>query len=294
MRELGELLRKAREAKGLAISDVQEATKIRGRYLEAMERGNFEVLPGEVYVRGFLRSYAEAVGLCGDEVVERYKAARAQVEMGKAPEAPPDKRQDMSKKLRMSRHFLIAVGAISALVVLVGAAVWRQVRAPSGPAGMSGPPHASYVEPDADVVTSDALTSSESQILPEPRLEEAPAEAGQEGKGDAAMQPAPVTPSPQPAESQPAVSEPQEASPAGEGHELSVQITERCWVRVVADGRVVFERSMLAGERATWHAKKSIRIKVGNASGIDVTYNGIHVGPLGKSGQVVERSYPED
>jgi cytoskeletal protein RodZ len=61
--ELGKYLREAREAKGLSIDDVQELTKIQKRYLEAIEEGNYEILPGQFYVRAFIRQYAETIGV---------------------------------------------------------------------------------------------------------------------------------------------------------------------------------------------------------------------------------------
>ncbi|MET3194535.1 RodZ domain-containing protein [Gottfriedia sp. OAE603] len=63
MTELGKILREAREAKGLSIDDVQELTKIQKRYLEAIEEGNYEILPGQFYVRAFIRQYAETVNV---------------------------------------------------------------------------------------------------------------------------------------------------------------------------------------------------------------------------------------
>ncbi|WP_088041159.1 RodZ domain-containing protein [Bacillus sp. EAC] len=63
MTELGKILREAREAKNLSIDDVQELTKIQKRYLEAIESGNYDILPGQFYVRAFIRQYAETVGV---------------------------------------------------------------------------------------------------------------------------------------------------------------------------------------------------------------------------------------
>ncbi|HEY0827135.1 MAG TPA: helix-turn-helix domain-containing protein, partial [Bacilli bacterium] len=68
MSDLGQLLIKARNEKGLTIEDLQETTKIRKAYLEAIEEGNYKKLPGNFYVRAFIKSYAEAVGLEPDEV----------------------------------------------------------------------------------------------------------------------------------------------------------------------------------------------------------------------------------
>lgn len=63
MTELGNVLREARQAKGLSIEDIQDLTKIQKRYLEAIEEGNYEILPGQFYVRAFIRQYAETVGV---------------------------------------------------------------------------------------------------------------------------------------------------------------------------------------------------------------------------------------
>ena len=60
MSEIGNSLREARIRQGLSIKDVEAATKIRGKYLEALEQDDFEVLPGPTYVKGFLRTYASS------------------------------------------------------------------------------------------------------------------------------------------------------------------------------------------------------------------------------------------
>ncbi|MDU5142062.1 MAG: helix-turn-helix domain-containing protein [Paenibacillus dendritiformis] len=73
MSELGQLLKKARLEKGLTLDDVQEATKIRKRYLEAIEEGDYKVLPGSFYVRAFIKTYAETVGLNPDELLQFYR-----------------------------------------------------------------------------------------------------------------------------------------------------------------------------------------------------------------------------
>ncbi|APP02608.1 helix-turn-helix domain-containing protein [Lactobacillus delbrueckii] len=73
MSGIGEQLRKAREAKGLSISDIEKATKIQSRYLEAIENNDFDKLPGDFYVRAFIRQYAQIVGLDGKELLRQYQ-----------------------------------------------------------------------------------------------------------------------------------------------------------------------------------------------------------------------------
>lgn len=73
MQELGQLLREARLEKGLSLEDVESLTKIRKRYLEAIEEGQYNVLPGSFYVRAFVKNYAETVGLDAEQVLRIYR-----------------------------------------------------------------------------------------------------------------------------------------------------------------------------------------------------------------------------
>lgn len=70
MIELGERLKNTRIEKGLDLEEIQEITKIQKRYLQAIEAGEYEKLPGSFYIRAFVKSYAEAVGLSMDELLE--------------------------------------------------------------------------------------------------------------------------------------------------------------------------------------------------------------------------------
>jgi len=72
MADIGEKLRSAREAKGLSIEDIEKATKIQGRYLTAIEQNDFAKLPGDFYVRAFIRQYAQIVGLDGKKLLSEY------------------------------------------------------------------------------------------------------------------------------------------------------------------------------------------------------------------------------
>jgi cytoskeletal protein RodZ len=71
--ELGKRLREAREEKQISLDELQEMTKIQKRYLIGIEEGNYAIMPGNFYVRAFIRQYAEAVGLDPDELFEQYK-----------------------------------------------------------------------------------------------------------------------------------------------------------------------------------------------------------------------------
>ncbi len=73
---IGEILRQAREARGISLAEAEEATKVRQKFLEALEQDDFQRLPGEVYRRGFLKSYAIYLGLDPEPLLARYRAQR--------------------------------------------------------------------------------------------------------------------------------------------------------------------------------------------------------------------------
>jgi len=73
MQTIGETLRKERENKGLSIKDVEAATSIRALYINAIEENNFKIVPGEVYLKGFIRNYANFLDLNGQNMVDLYR-----------------------------------------------------------------------------------------------------------------------------------------------------------------------------------------------------------------------------
>ncbi|MEK3947682.1 RodZ family helix-turn-helix domain-containing protein [Paenibacillus sp. FSL H7-0703] len=95
MSELGQQLKEARLQKGLSLDDVQEMTKIRKRYLEAIETGDYKVLPGSFYVRAFIKTYAETVGLNPDEILEGHQS--------NVPEPEPEAVMEPVTQKRSSR-----------------------------------------------------------------------------------------------------------------------------------------------------------------------------------------------
>lgn len=72
--EIGEILKEARESKSISLESLQESTKIQKRYLEAIEKGNFHILPGTFYTRAFIKEYAHAVGLDAEALLIEHEA----------------------------------------------------------------------------------------------------------------------------------------------------------------------------------------------------------------------------
>ncbi|GAW91545.1 helix-turn-helix domain-containing protein [Calderihabitans maritimus] len=108
MARLGELLKAAREKKGLSLREAEEATKIRLQYLAALENEAYDQLPGRVYVIGFLRSYARFLGLDADKIVQEFKDQNPEPYQMEA-ELPSEK----------SKNFPLIPAAVGIVIVLV-------------------------------------------------------------------------------------------------------------------------------------------------------------------------------
>src|SRR3954471_9852287 len=94
MPEIGATLREARMRQRLDISDIEMRTKIRAKYLRALENEEWELLPGPTYVKSFLRTYADALGLDGRRLVEEYKLQHERLsDVELQPIAPPGQRR---------------------------------------------------------------------------------------------------------------------------------------------------------------------------------------------------------
>jgi cytoskeletal protein RodZ len=121
--KLGEVLRAAREAKGVDLPRVERETKIRERYLSALERGEYRELPGAVYTKGFLRNYGAYLGLDPEYLIDLYRLETAPSGTERQSQAVPPR----PLAARRARAFVVTPAAIGAaiLTILVGAfVVW--------------------------------------------------------------------------------------------------------------------------------------------------------------------------
>lgn len=126
MTELGQKLKEAREAKGLSIDQLHEVTKIQKRYLVTIEEGDYSILPGAFYVRAFIKQYAEAVGLNGEELLVEYQNVIPQSESHDVPQV--SKSQKTQETMQKAASLPIADHMPKILIVLLviafGVAVW--------------------------------------------------------------------------------------------------------------------------------------------------------------------------
>lgn len=255
MQEIGAKLRRRRESRGLTIEQAEAATKIRGRYLEALEAGRPEVIPGEVFARGFLRSYATYLGLDADELVDAYKAWQESVAAAQHPEPGPGRRRRPPPSWPW-----VALG-----VLLVAAALGTSlVHRPPAAAPAAAPPAA----------TSRPAGSS----------------AATAGRPTPPAAPGPAAPAPAPNPATPAKASLQVSASGdavdysitgGQGISVQAAATARCWVRVwVDDSQAYQDATLLPGDHATWQAKQKLVIRVGFPVALQLQVDGLDAAPL--------------
>jgi cytoskeleton protein RodZ len=113
--KLGEVLRAAREERGVDLARVERETKIRARYLAALETGDYRELPGAVYTKGFLRNYGAYLGLDAEYLVDLYRLESSTTGVERVSVQPPPR----PITARRGRAFVLTPGAVVAAILTV-------------------------------------------------------------------------------------------------------------------------------------------------------------------------------
>jgi cytoskeletal protein RodZ len=156
----GQMLRAAREEKQWSLIDTEETTKIRVRYIQALEEENYGILPGATYVKGYLRTYAKQLGLNSDEIIALYNDS---IVLEAKPVLESEHRSVRARPLWL-RPVIIGSMAVLAIVLVVAIAGLL----PSRKKGADSPysPTVLPSAPKVEAVTP--VTSSPPPVLPSP------------------------------------------------------------------------------------------------------------------------------
>ncbi len=249
--KIGRVLERARKDRGLSLEDAERATKIRKRYLVGLEQDDYTVLPDAVYARGFLKTYANFLGLDGtglsQELHTRRKPRR---ERGLSYAAPKSEFEGPiispggvpgSEKRRVSKSAVFTV-VVAALVIaaLVGALYF---------VGLNVRSSASDDAPDAARMAAQEPDGPAPEQVPSEEVSSGALTVGVEVEGVPA------------------------------------------WIRVRSDSETVFEEVARPGFSRTFEARRVVGIRAGDAGAVSVEVNGQDVGTLGDPGQVLDRSF---
>lgn len=272
--------------RGVALEEISAATKISVRFLNCLEMEDFEKLPGGIFTRSFIRTYARYLGLDEERVLAEYQLVakpKSDFDLTRLTASRADTRQ------RTSRGPVVAV-LLAILLLTGGYAVYRYTRhlseatagnvkpTPSVPAPAAAPAGTSATAAPgasseaATTAPAPAPTAGEQTFAPSQDLGGAGTEVG--------------TPSSSTAGAATAQQNAATLPEASGGLVLQVAATERAWVAVDADGKTALQRVLGPSEIETLKAKESFDVTTGNAQGIILTLNGETLKPLGRRGEV--------
>jgi cytoskeleton protein RodZ len=260
---IGDTLREAREAQGRSLEDAARSVRARTGQLQALEEERFDTFGGEVYAKGFLRSYAQELGIEPGPLLDTFN-------------------REVSSNNESASSGMV-----------------RPVKTP-GPKGTTPPAWVAWVLVAAAVVaglfflglitpgstpdqaSEDGITSA--PVRPAPSEEE-PAADPEEGAEESETE--------QPAGEENAEGSEEPEEPEYEGVEVILALEDRSWLRITVDGAVLREETVPAGETLRYEGDEII-IRVGNAGAVRTQFNGEDLGAVGERGQVVElRFTPE-
>jgi len=296
---IGDTLREARERQNLSIKDMEKGTSIRALYIEAIEKGEFDKLPGNAYTKGFIRNYANFLKLDADACVRQYNEENnpeevAAKEAAKRAEEAAEAEQQAAYEKREAEKSRSHSGG------LFGSSHRSERTKPERAAA----PRQEAPRVSMSDFESRVESSHHRQTLIMGIIAVLVIAAGAYflfGSDDETASKQPQTKVTTQAKETTSSSSQQQAAakPAEEKKQytdvqVSAKFTERCWVSVKADGKTVFEGTIDEGTSKDWKAEKELKITAGNAAAVTLTYNGEDKGVLGGEGEVVEKTYALD
>jgi cytoskeletal protein RodZ len=273
MSHIGERLRAAREAKGLTLEQAEQATRIRAKFLEALEADDVSGMASPAQARGFIRNYAEFLGLEAEALLAGFapstKAAKPRFSAPTPePDARPARRAPSPEPARPAAPASLAKPSVGGQV--------RRALSPD------------FLITLLVIVLVGALAAWGGAQLLSPLAEPETATAPVGGLGTATPSALEATSTPELAEAQPTESLPTPL-PNYVGVNLLVRAEQRTWLRVLVDGVETFVGLMAPGEMREFVGQQTVELWTGNGRGTRVVFNGNDQGTLGGFGAAVIR-----
>jgi len=258
MTSVGSILRKERESQGRALAEIAAQLCITQRYLRAIEEDDTAGVPGLFFYKNFAKQYAVILGIGEGLILPALDAVQAPEDAAPTPAISVPNRLVQATNRRQIPDISMGWSVVALVLVLAGCSgvyAWWK-RVPQAPAAA-----AVVVRQTAPVAMVSASPSAQQVV-------------------QLGAQP-----------------EAQTAAPAGEagGVVLKLSATERTWLSISSDGKEIFAGILQPSESKTLTGLDRATMKVGNAGGIEVLWNGKVISPLGPRGQVLTiRITPED
>jgi cytoskeleton protein RodZ len=293
MNELGEYLKGERLRRQVDLDTISKRTCISLSMLTALEEGDTETLGTPLLVRSFTRAYCGVLGVEPLPILEKYTGETPRHE---SLDEGIRKFRERSLAIRRKRR----VGLYLLLFVILGAAgvyiasFWPSVRQDSKLTQFQQMATKNETVPEDVVANVTTEKREEGQQARSPSGANDPRITATDKKPGSEQYSATLDPS---KPSRPESSSSETAAPAGrenQGHRLLIEATKATWVKVQADNKKVENLLLQPGETREWEVQEKLRLVVGNAAGIKLSWDGKPLGNLGKAGSVARLNLPED
>jgi cytoskeleton protein RodZ len=298
----GERLRREREMRGIGLEEIATATKISTRNLRALEDEKFDQLPGGIFNKGFVRAYARFLGIDEEHIVAEYEAASRETETVREQKlqeefAKAEFRKPKTNDSEISLEPKSEWGTIAAIVLVAALAyggynfyqrrrldklqqpqtvapVAKQTPTPALPT----PPPAT--DPSAPTSTGQSPANSipqaaESPVAPPPSAQPATSETARTASQKSAAPEPIATPS-----------DTSSLSPSATTIDLKIKVNQSSWVSVKADGKTLVSTTLQPGVERSFKATDKIEMVLGNAGGVEISFNGKPVENASNAGEV--------
>ena len=277
---IGDILRRERERQKLSIKDIEQGTSIRALYIEAIENGDYDKLPGNVYTKGFIKNYGNFLKLNGDDLSRQFSEEVsppiAQTEImdpnskgvssQSLPEdqtariinepittvnsqiqSEPEVRVNSPKLVKSNSNNGLVAAAVVLIIAVVGGLWYYFTNIEGKEIAQNSPAQTQSANTNTSTVSASSTTASASTP-------------------DSVAVPSNVV-------------------------NLQAKFVGKCWTKVIVDGRIAYEGTAEAGQTLSWQGKDRIIVTAGNAGAVEFIENGSNLGIAGADGDVIEKTF---
>ena len=289
MDSVGEYFRLVRETKRLSMDEVAMKTRIHPEFLKALEEENFAKLPDQVFVKGFVRSYARSLGLEEEEAIRRFdESAGAFYSKQDEREKLRVRQAEDARRRKANKKAVMAAAGVALLLLALLFTREQSAVSPDRSGGSEGGRRPAVlplpIKP-VDAAVKERPREGSSEVPPVQDFFQKAPDLSPAGAASAVPEKLPLQPALPflPLSEIPSIGEPA----VSERLHLELQALELTWVLVQVDEGQPQEVLLKRGDRARWSANDKFILTLGNAGGVQVEMNGKPQGPFGPTGKVV-------
>ncbi len=265
--EIGAQLNQFRQEKSLSLEQIAIKTRISKRYLKAIEQGNLDQLPEPVYVQGFIKRFADTLGLNGTKFASAFPTGNS------LQPIKPSWRDLPAAQLRPIHLYLL-------YILLIFSAVSGLSYKLSLPVQNATPEGGSKTTATQQANPQDRSPSAQqTQARPSNSAAQSSSGATENGTAQVTVD----------------VADEQNGMPYGNKPvRVDVELSAQSWIQIVVDGKTEFEGVLPEGTQRHWEANENLVLRAGNAGGVLVTFNDSQTEQLGAPGAVKEVKFEAD